>query len=157
MSQIAWSDAMTTGNAHIDQQHKELIAVTQKLLTAIKKGRGTHSELAKQEAYETLAFLGRYVIEHFEYEEAMMERYDFPLKELNENEHRIFTYRLHNLLRSVESHGFTRNNVIKVETLLGHWLLHHIIEIDSQLEHCIKLAEQGVSTKVWNYFFKKPA
>lgn len=155
MSGIEWSDNLSTGNEEIDRQHKELITAIQSLMLAIKEGHGANSSEAQNEAHDTLAFLESYVVEHFAYEEELMEHYDCPAKVINEQQHKIFLYRFKNLKNSINKNGFTSGNVVKLESLLCNWLVYHILEVDSQLHVAIDERDnQGIFGRTWNFLFK---
>lgn len=60
---LNWDNSLSVGNDNIDNQHKELFYRLNKLLEAMKEGKG------KSEVINTLDFLEVYVIKHFNYEE----------------------------------------------------------------------------------------
>ena len=61
MNRYEVTKALETGNATIDQEHRELIRAVNKLLDACNEGKGRAS------MNETIQFLNQYVNQHFSY------------------------------------------------------------------------------------------
>lgn len=65
---LNWDNNLATGIVNIDNQHKELFDRINKLLIAMKEGKG------KDEVIGTLNFLEDYVIKHFTEEEEIQKK-----------------------------------------------------------------------------------
>lgn len=63
---VVWSSEFEVGVELIDRQHRELIDRINKLLAAIREGRG------REETFKVMRFLQEYVVEHFSAEERFM-------------------------------------------------------------------------------------
>ena len=79
----AWTPALLTGHPLIDEQHKEIFARVERLREAMERGDPT-------EVTRLLDFLGRYVVEHFSAEEAVMVSSRFPRHDAHRAQHANF-------------------------------------------------------------------
>ena len=69
MTLAVWSDRYETGIPEIDAQHRRLFQAINRMEAAYQAGT------EEAEAQESLAFLARYTLEHFETEEAIWHEY----------------------------------------------------------------------------------
>ncbi|MBV5350516.1 hemerythrin domain-containing protein, partial [bacterium] len=69
---ITWREDLAVGVEQIDDQHKELLARFDLLLSACKQGKGS------EEVLHLLDFLDEYVIRHFGDEEQLQKKIGFP-------------------------------------------------------------------------------
>ena len=72
MNRYEFTKALETGNATIDQEHRELIRAVNKLLDACSEGKGRAS------MNETIQFLNQYVNQHFSHEEQLQKQSGYP-------------------------------------------------------------------------------
>ena len=70
-------ETMGTGVQTIDDQHKQLIEMINRLMEATNSGRGKH-EIATM-----MNFLAYYAVEHFSHEECVMSEMKCPVAEKN--------------------------------------------------------------------------
>lgn len=71
---ISWNDALSTGIAWQDAQHKELVKKTNELMNAMMQGKGA------EEVDRIFRFLDEYVTVHFGAEEEAMLKYSYPMR-----------------------------------------------------------------------------
>jgi hemerythrin len=124
--QIEWSDALATGNSLVDHQHQGLISAINAFDEAMASGSGG------ERVDEMLAFLDRYVREHFSTEEFLMLRANFPELELHKAEHERLLLRVKFILELRTQDP----SLVPVEGLakfLGNWLQDHILVWDQAL------------------------
>lgn len=93
MNRYEFTKALETGNATIDQEHRELIRAVNKLLDACGEGKGRAS------MNETIQFLNQYVNQHFSHEERLQKQSGYP----GMPAHRIFHEKYKQTLKEISS------------------------------------------------------
>ncbi len=128
---IPWNpETMSTGDAVIDAQHRKLIDGLNRLLDAMKEGKG------KAEIEGLLEFLGGYAATHFKHEEGCMARRNCPVADANKKAHAGFIDTFSGLSERISKEGPSLSLVVEVQNKLGEWVRNHIIRIDTHLRHC---------------------
>jgi len=129
---FVWDEkTMGTGVPEIDAQHRELIRRLQRLLAAIKEGRG------EQEIGDTLDFVGQYAAWHFGQEEECMHLGGCPVAAAARSAHKHFLAAFEDLSARVKAEGPKMSLSIRAERELADWVRHHIIRIDTQMKSCM--------------------
>ena len=127
---IEWSDSLSTGVEEIDRQHQSLVKIINE---ANAKLIGNQS----LQLIDDLTFdLFVYASYHFETEERLIEKYDYPVEcpdeaETHCSEHRSFSEKVTAVRADLK-----RGVVISREDLLSflnQWLIEHILNIDMRL------------------------
>ncbi len=134
MPLITWNET-TYGvkNNLIDSQHQQLIALINELNEAMSSRNGY--EVTAKVLEKTL----EYTYYHFQEEEALMARFDYPEMAQHKIQHEAFRTKVNLLLRQNQE----RVGTVPRELLiyLRDWLLNHIVQIDKKLGQY--LIEQG--------------
>ena len=128
----AWSKYLETGNAAIDQQHKELINAVNSLLDACAKGQG------REKIVSTLKFLQDYTVKHFGDEEALQLKYKYPGYSTHKVYHEEFKKTIQQIVQEYQSTGATITLVAKVNNKVASWLINHIKREDAKVAAHIK-------------------
>lgn len=81
MTDIQFKDEYKSGNAEIDRQHKELINLMNEIIANPKL------EATSESLDELLFKLINKVNEHFEYEEMLLEKYNYQDREMHKQGH----------------------------------------------------------------------
>ena len=105
---------LQTGNALIDNQHKQLIQAINDLLAACAAGKG-RAELAK-----TTKFLYDYTSKHFADEEKLQIQSRYP------DYHEGFKKVVADLMKKLDTEGPTVALVGQVNSAIAGWLINHI-------------------------------
>ena len=116
-----WSSRFETGITVIDTQHKELFEAINAFADSFKSG--TSSSQVK----ESLAFLLKYTIEHFETEEKLMREMCYPRLAEHAAAHAELAQESLDLATSVKNGNFV---TMDVAVFVADWLLHHIYNMD---------------------------
>jgi len=124
MSLINWTDNMSVGNNEIDEQHKKLIDIINKLHDQMKIGKG------KEILGVIINGLMSYTVFHFSFEEKLFDQYKYTDTLKHKKEH-------DDLVDQVETF---KNKVIKdntyptleIMTFLRDWLTNHILVSDKK-------------------------
>ena len=121
---IQWKDEYNVGIDSIDQQHKKLVNLINKLQTAIDYSTGEEFE------HEALNELVDYTKTHFGYEEGLMEKYGYPDFEPHKALHREMIAKVEAVLAEYEQDGdLAMDHAV---TFLKSWLINHINGTDKQ-------------------------
>lgn len=129
----SWDASMETGDPLIDQQHREIIELVDKLRTAAVELHETRSVL-----YEIFEHVMDITVKHFTMEEDLMRRVDYEPRLAQEmiDGHRDFT--AYARLRVLE---FRMGDMACVEPLhdfVREWLIEHEFGLDRQLAAWIR-------------------
>lgn len=123
----AWRDDFSVGVVAIDDQHKELLSIMRTLAESIQEKR-------RKDVADTLNFLERYVVDHFEMEEGLMQASGYPFMAQHVHEHRTFRTYFERLRREIESGGLDpTSEKFRVQLLLVDWLINHTTKTDRHL------------------------
>lgn len=125
---VEFDSSLVTGNAMIDEQHKELIGKIDRLLSCCEQNGG------KVEAIKMLDYLAEYTDFHFGEEEKLQEEVSYPAIEEHKKQHADFkkaVEELHEML--IEEEGPTEAFVAAVNKNVVDWLFDHIKKMDQAL------------------------
>ena len=136
MARVEWSKDLSVGVPLIDSQHQLLIGRINELSDAIRNYMGG-GEIA-----QTLDFLMDYTNFHFATEERHMHALEYPGLEEHLAKHKEFKETLKNLGSDFEEEGATTDLADSIDTLLGHWFVEHIKNIDQKLGEFLE--EKGI-------------
>lgn len=132
MTIIEWNKSLETGIELIDDQHRELFARIDRLELAMYNGR------AVAELRNLLEYLESYVIEHFEAEESLMLKINFPHYAAHAKEHSEFRNKINEILADCKGKGIDSYLAIDVDKQMRKWLEHHIMKVDMEFVPFIK-------------------
>lgn len=124
---IAWRETYNIGVDVVDQQHQELVDKLNEFLDACIKQKG------KEKIMETLSFLKDYTAEHFESEEAIMRRFNYPEYAEHKKDHDDFIATVEELEKGIMSQGPNILSTMKLNRTLTDWLLTHISKSDLKI------------------------
>ncbi len=131
MPQFEWKRAYETGNATIDAQHKQLLALANLLIDAVEKGRD--SAVVKQ-AFDALML---YTHEHFDDEERYFVSIGSSLWQQHRQQHR----RLANEVRkmwTLQSSGNGGDMGATLEDWVENRLVRHMMEADQDALRAVR-------------------
>lgn len=125
MSFIKWNESLSINFPKIDEQHKKLVDIVNKLHDNMSKGKG------KEALGEVFNNLIDYTVYHFNTEEEYMIKYNFPGLATHQIEHKKLTDDVLKL-----KHKFEKGeSVITIEVMnfLKKWLADHIEKTDKKM------------------------
>ena len=132
-----WDPDLATGHDIIDNQHQQLIAAVNSLFDAQRGGKG------RKEVERTMDFLVEYTMKHFDDEEKLQERYDYPKYSEHKQIHAAFKDVALDLLRTLHRDGPSDELVSQVCVTIGRWIINHIKNNDFNLAAHIRSMEQN--------------
>lgn len=124
---LRWEPSLEIGIADVDEQHRELFRQVNDLLDAMRSRRGA------EEVQRLLAFLERYIVEHFAAEERLMREAGYPGLGPHRVEHREFVRDFHSLRDDFEAAGPSPAVVVRLNVWLCGWLRRHASDTDQAM------------------------
>jgi len=124
---LEWDNNLNIGVIEIDKQHKELFSCLDKLLTAMKDKK------EKDEIIKTLNFLEEYVCKHFEDEEEIQKKYNYPKYDTQHNQHEEFKKELQKLRQIFQTQGTSTLLALNIQKNMITWCKNHIMLLDKDL------------------------
>lgn len=135
MAVFTWSDDMSVKVGRMDEQHKVLVGLINRLDEAMRKGEGGKVLGA------VLSELVQYAKTHFQTEEALLASHAYPGLASQKTEHEAFVKKLNAM--SADFAGGKTAVSVSVITFLVDWLKNHILKADRQ--YGTYLSTRGVS------------
>lgn len=135
MTQFFWTDDLHTDNSLMDGDHRRLIDLLNVLFQTLENSQA--NELMSK-AMNNLIMFAR---EHFDREEAEMERIQYVAALAHQSEHAKLIQQLGGLKQMLDTGG--KINVPAVADFLGEWLRHHILAADIKLAAALKRASSA--------------
>jgi len=121
---VKWENRYSVGVDIIDEQHKTLLNLINRLHSSMLEGLG------KTKVFVTLQELASYSMVHFKTEEKMMEEVTYFDIENHKKEHESFKYDIASfIIKQQAGEPFIAQEVL---TFLHEWVIDHITEIDSK-------------------------
>jgi hemerythrin len=121
MALITWRDSYSVKVPSIDEQHKKLIDLINRLHDAMSSGQG------KAVLGGVVAELVAYTRTHFTYEESLMSRAIYPQLTAHRAAHRSLIEKVGGFTAQV---GADATTTIEMMTFLRGWLMEHIQKED---------------------------
>jgi hemerythrin len=114
---MIWSEIYETGNAQVDNEHKEIFKLVQNVMDASVSGGA--------KVKETMDFLAEYTVTHFKNEETLMEASGYPDMEIHKKQHAAFVAEvlaLHARCNELE--------IRDIKNVIVNWLTDHVLGSD---------------------------
>ena len=124
MPLMTWNNSFSVGIDEMDIQHKKLFNLTNKLFEAMQSGKG------KEILHGVLSELASYTRVHFEAEEQLMQKHNFPGLDEHKALHRQLLTKASDFINKFNS-GDVRLSISLCD-FLQDWLKIHISEQDKQ-------------------------
>ena len=134
---ITWKPTYTTGDASLDEQHRRLFDLFNRLETVINQG--DYDSLCVQAILDEI---GADLQEHFQCEEGCMARHRCPMADKNKQEHD----RLMAMYQQFRAGYAGRKSPDALENFhrdAEWWLLEHVCFVDIHLRSCSRPASGG--------------
>jgi len=132
---MEWDKSLSIDIHLIDEQHKELIDLVNKLKAASERQDEDPNLVSS-----ALTMLVSYANTHFTTEEEVMRIYDYPGYEEHKKVHEKFKEKVTTLVKDYEEGEMMLMNTVL--HFLEHWVEHHIKGMDKQFAPHVK--KQGL-------------
>lgn len=123
MTYLDWTDALDLGLPLLDEQHKQLFAISNDLLDAIARGEG--QDILK----DIFDRLKEYTQYHFKEEEAYMKKIGYNDFDAHAAEHALLLVRVNTLWRMIKSGEHISPQGASL--FLSDWITEHILHRDA--------------------------
>ena len=125
---LKWSKDYELGNDLVDSQHKRLFELVSDIDKACNEGDDINS-LSK-----TLDFLLQYTVLHFNDEEALQIKYNFPEYENHKKLHEEFEAIVSEKVAEFKENGGAKDLSDAVNDFVIKWLINHILKEDMKIK-----------------------
>lgn len=122
---LQWDNALNIGLPSIDEQHRQLVAMLNRLYDAMQDGA------AQSELRELLAGLGAYTAQHFTDEEVHMRSVGFAGLEEHHREHERLKQRVADYQQRIQNDDAAITE--EIMDFLCDWLMDHIQDMDQRI------------------------
>lgn len=129
---LEWSDKLTVDITSIDNQHKELIKISQELVTMLPMETVPLSE--KKRAFQVLV---DHAFDHFNYEEKVMRNIGYPEIGQHMQEHDDLRREIQEIAKSV-TNGEGIDHLAGLVSMVQVWLLRHIMTTDIRIRDFVQ-------------------
>lgn len=140
MEHLEWSDVFRTDIPLVDEQHKGLFEIVNKIVDIFGEG-----EVEQDELEQALDELESYAGQHFIDEEREMVHHgvDARHQRLQSMEHHAFIYDLQRLRSYADDHDSLEEHYEHVLKFSASWLIYHTLRTDQKLAKQVKAIEAG--------------
>ena len=136
MEKVEWQDAYCIGVEEVDLQHRKLLSIINEFYD-VATGHPADYPIKVGKCLKKLADYTHY---HFNAEEALMERYQFPNCSQHKFEHENFISQLGAMVPKIASGNQEAGQ--KLYTFLLDWIVNHIAHSDKVwADHVIAILE----------------
>jgi hemerythrin-like metal-binding protein len=135
---VQWQHSYSVGVRPIDEQHMELIRLTNKLFISCMAGQRKGSSAFLDAIHEAVEYTGY----HFGTEEKIMQRINYPDYARHKKEHTDFVREVYSMVEEYK----TGKMLVSLQFVyyLRDWVLHHIAVSDKRLgEYLLLLKRNG--------------
>lgn len=131
---MIWKEEYKIGVELIDDQHKELFKRLGDFIQTVRSDKATQDK--KKEVEKTLNFMGEYVTTHFNAEEALQKRYNYPDYESHHEIHEGFKAEIVEFKKKYQANDYDEDFVMEFSGRLLTWLINHVASTDQDIgEH----------------------
>jgi hemerythrin-like metal-binding protein len=124
MAVFSWNDSYSVKVAKCDQQHMRLFDIINQLADAMRMGKG--QDVVNQVVTDLLDYTNT----HFQDEEALLQKANYPQLEAHQEMHRIFVKKVQSLQSQAQMGK--RVNAAQLLSLIRDWLVNHIQKADKR-------------------------
>ena len=129
---MTWSKSYETGNAEVDNQHKEIFRLVQHVLDA-------DADMSASDKVETaMGFLTDYAVRHFASEEALMRECEYPNYENHKALHDNFINEVIAYIGNFAKGGDSVTMSETINNFVVTWLKEHIMQCDKAMAEFYK-------------------
>lgn len=143
---MIWREEYKIGVELVDEQHQELF---KRLGDFIQTVRSDREKLEKKKEVErTLNFMGEYVVTHFDAEEALQKRYNYPDFEKHHQIHEDFKAEVAEFQHKYSENEYDEDFLLQFSGRLLTWLINHVASTDQDIgEHINSVKEKEEEKK----------
>lgn len=122
MDEIIWNESFSVGVQELDNQHKKLIKILNKLI------KMANAEVFSETVSDTLTEMTKYAAIHFETEEKLMKKFNYPDFDAHKEQHKAFQKKTVGFC--MYAMAYKSSVPTDILTFLMTWLVNHILVSD---------------------------
>ncbi len=127
MSKIEWDESYSVNNKEIDEQHKEWIAIFNKLHVALLSDDPKSLDFAGVDSLKAMYDYAEY---HFNFEEQYLSKINYPDLVAHRRLHKDFASKIYQYNKDINQGTIVLNTeIIKI---IKDWLVEHILKEDKK-------------------------
>jgi len=135
MSQLEWNDSYSAGLGELDDDHRRLFDVINKMDAAVQDGRG------QEIMGEVLRDIAHHTNDHFPHEEKLMAQHNYPLIREHQEMHRIASEKIQEMQAEFDR-GDPDLTPNKLSHFLSFWFGTHFLTEDATFKrHLFEIGE----------------
>ena len=151
-----FSEGLLTGNLVIDRQHKEILRRA-KTFYEICGRFSDGEETSASELTRALDFLCEFVVQHFDDEERISLKYNYPGYNAHCQKHAEFKRIAGTLRGQLDTIGVNSNLTMMINYKVATWLQEHIEKADTDLAlYICEIKKKNRCNEKNNLFFQDP-
>lgn len=136
---MLWKEKFRIGIQEIDIQHEELFCRVADFLLALRQEGCWEDKLPRVKA--TMEFMQKYVVIHFDCEEAFQRQINYPMYAEHRALHEAFKQEVVRYGKVLADKDFPEEVVQELAGKLLTWLIHHVANNDIKMASYINKAE----------------
>ncbi len=137
---MIWKDEYKIGVELVDQQHQELFKRLGDFIQTVRSDKEKSEK--KVEVEKTLNFMGEYVVTHFDAEEALQKKYNYPDFENHHQIHEDFKAEVAEFKQKYQESEYDEDFVMQFSGRLLTWLINHVATTDQDIGEHINSADE---------------
>lgn len=130
MGSYQWEEKYSVGFQSIDNQHKEIFKILDRLFEELKSGN------AKESTIRIFTELQNYAAIHFHKEEFFFRQFNYANSANHINEHEQFLTKIMSFKNEVMAGNL--HTYLELINFLKNWIEHHILSEDMKYRECFK-------------------
>ena len=131
MDFLAWNEKFSVSVDSIDDQHRKLFGITNRLNESVK------TKTSKDAISVLISELEAYTRVHFSAEERIWKSYNYPELVSHKKMHKYFTDELANIKQSFSQDVFS-SSPQSLLNFLRDWLIQHILGEDKKIKYLVQ-------------------
>jgi hemerythrin len=136
---MIWKDEYRIGVELVDEQHQELFKRLGDFIQNVRSDKEKSEK--KKEVEKTLNFMGEYVVTHFDAEEALQKKYNYPDFEKHHQIHEDFKTEVAEFQQKYQENEYDEDFVMEFSGRLLTWLINHVAATDQDIGEHINSAK----------------
>ncbi|MFW5736803.1 MAG: bacteriohemerythrin [Halanaerobium sp.] len=143
---MIWRDEYKIGVELVDEQHQELFKRLGDFIQTVRSDKEKSEK--KEEVEKTLNFMGEYVVTHFDAEEALQKKYNYPDYENHHQIHEDFKAEVSEFQKEYKENEYDEDFVLEFSGRLLTWLINHVASTDQDIgKHINSVKEKEEESK----------
>lgn len=133
-----------TGHEGVDEQHAHLFSILLGIINTIKNENNVSKKQIDAEANGLIRDLQSYTRSHFQYEEHLMEKSEYPYLEKHRHIHEGFKIKMGDLLNQATNKDETAHSLlIDMSNYIKTWYMEHVLSEDKKMVEFFKKFEKS--------------